>query len=67
MSSNDSVKNMEEFLKKYVVKKSQLAQNNNNLNESDLNSNEYSKSVLIKTRSIKEYYDNANVFVTGEF
>lgn len=59
---------MENILSKYIVKKSQLNQDNNNGFDSfDSNNNEFSKNSLIKTRSIKEYYDNANVFVTGKW
>lgn len=55
---------MEHALSKYIVKKNKVTYDFDNC---DVNSNEYCKNSLIQTKSIKEYYDNANIFVTGEF
>jgi hypothetical protein len=54
---------MEDILSKYIVKKSKVTYDFDNC---DVNSNEFCKNSLIKTKSIKEYYDNSSVFITGK-
>lgn len=51
---------MELDLSRYIRKKTpeELLDDNNNIED-------FSKNPKIKTRSIKEFYDNCNVFVTG--
>ncbi|KAG5683857.1 hypothetical protein PVAND_013119 [Polypedilum vanderplanki] len=53
--------NMEIDLSKYIRKKTaeELQMDENN------NLEDFSKNPLIKTRCIKDYYDNCNIFVTG--
>lgn len=55
---------MEDVLSKYIVKINSAVDTNNNISNSLIDA---CNNPLIQTRCIKEYYDNTNIFVTGEY